>query len=1068
MSRAPRRDSDAAGAGISLCVLGPLRLFRGTARVELPPSKKTRALLAYLAVTARPQTREHLCDLLWEGPDDPRGALRWSLAKLRPLLEIAGESCVRTVRDEVAFDVGRGRVDWLDVHAVERGGLARATSEDLERAAATFTGSFLEGLELPGATRFAAWCAGVREHVHAVRRAVWRERQMRSAGDAARELDLAHDWLRTDPLDEAAHVAVVRALAALGRGRDALQHYEVCAAMLEREAGVKPSPELEAARREVGTMPSPPRAAGAPASVPPVQAPRRARDSVPFVGRQDLCAEIAGWIAVPAEEPRVLALTGAPGIGKTRLLREVASAFEARGGRVLRGRAYSAEQRVPFAIWAGALRGSDIAAQLDARTRGWLAPVLPECADARGAAVRDVQLDAALRAALRAAAEPSGVLVGFDDAQWMDDASVALLSSMLRGAGPRVTFVLTAREAELLEHGALRQVMRATRRDGAWTTRRLGPLDAGASLTLVRASGIEGADDAVRLAEASEGNPFVALELARAQRDGTPAERLESLLHERLERLSAPARRLAESLAAVGRRVDPVLLDAVCAPHAVEAQHALEELERAGIVDAGEEELAFTHELLRDAAYAHLSPPRRRIVHGQLAAALVAIGRETRAVEAFRHATMAGREDLVAQCAAPAAEHLLRAFAVRDALETTDRGRAALAALPAAERVPAEIALLAVEVHASAARRRPGLAADLERVATLSARDGAPEVAARAQYLVSVVREQLGDHAGAAASVRAQTARSRDADAATRAFALANSGRCLAMLERDLPVARRELAEAETLAREAGVWPVELPLGWGFVAAFAGDDDEARRRWREALALARAESDHWRASVCLTRLAMQAIEHGDHAIARMCVGELQQVAAALGGGSEVSVAALLACLADARAPEAGGAESRELDEALALVRAAHSHAHLAWILIRLAERARERGDSPGAVAHAREAAALAEGVGRASLAVEALALAAALGDEAARAELPDAAHAAELSARTRRALAAAAASFSTPVHTRVHTPAADAVFRRRRASAARDATDEQDGTTARSSRRRQRHGSENSGGSQDI
>jgi DNA-binding SARP family transcriptional activator len=44
-------------------------------------------LLGYLVASRAPQSRQGLCDLLWDGPDDPRAALRWSLTKLRPLVD---------------------------------------------------------------------------------------------------------------------------------------------------------------------------------------------------------------------------------------------------------------------------------------------------------------------------------------------------------------------------------------------------------------------------------------------------------------------------------------------------------------------------------------------------------------------------------------------------------------------------------------------------------------------------------------------------------------------------------------------------------------------------------------------------------------------------------------------------------------------------------------------------------------------------------------------------------------------------------------------------------------------
>ena len=75
-------------AGAAL--LGNMAVLRGGESLALPRSKKTRALLAYLAVTGRAHRRERLCELLWDVPDDPRGALRWSLSKLRALVDEPG------------------------------------------------------------------------------------------------------------------------------------------------------------------------------------------------------------------------------------------------------------------------------------------------------------------------------------------------------------------------------------------------------------------------------------------------------------------------------------------------------------------------------------------------------------------------------------------------------------------------------------------------------------------------------------------------------------------------------------------------------------------------------------------------------------------------------------------------------------------------------------------------------------------------------------------------------------------------------------------------------------------
>ena len=72
---------DRADQTLEVRVLGEFAVRRNGQDVALPPSRKTRALLAYLAVVGRPQRRERLCQMFWARPDDPRGALRWSLRR---------------------------------------------------------------------------------------------------------------------------------------------------------------------------------------------------------------------------------------------------------------------------------------------------------------------------------------------------------------------------------------------------------------------------------------------------------------------------------------------------------------------------------------------------------------------------------------------------------------------------------------------------------------------------------------------------------------------------------------------------------------------------------------------------------------------------------------------------------------------------------------------------------------------------------------------------------------------------------------------------------------------------
>src|SRR5262245_47739329 len=105
----------ASKKGLEIRLLGELEIRSAGKRLELPASKKTRALLGYLIATGRPHTRLQLCELLWDIPDDPRAALRWSLTKIRPLVDTEAETRLVSDRERVAFEANGAKIDLLEV-----------------------------------------------------------------------------------------------------------------------------------------------------------------------------------------------------------------------------------------------------------------------------------------------------------------------------------------------------------------------------------------------------------------------------------------------------------------------------------------------------------------------------------------------------------------------------------------------------------------------------------------------------------------------------------------------------------------------------------------------------------------------------------------------------------------------------------------------------------------------------------------------------------------------------------------------------------------------------------------
>src|SRR5215470_8462955 len=108
---------------LHISVLGNLAVLRQCTGMQLPLSKKTRALLAYLAVTSRPHSRDRLCAMFWPVPDDPRAALRWSLSRLRPIVD--ERDCRRIIadRENVRLDLSRTTVDILSLRGACRNGV---------------------------------------------------------------------------------------------------------------------------------------------------------------------------------------------------------------------------------------------------------------------------------------------------------------------------------------------------------------------------------------------------------------------------------------------------------------------------------------------------------------------------------------------------------------------------------------------------------------------------------------------------------------------------------------------------------------------------------------------------------------------------------------------------------------------------------------------------------------------------------------------------------------------------------------------------------------------------------
>jgi DNA-binding SARP family transcriptional activator len=243
-----RADRTGAG-GFHVRLLGPMTISRGDVALALPASRKVRALIAYLALASRPVARSHLCELLWDIPNDPRAELRWCLSKIRRVVaDPAGRPRLETHGDAVRLDLGDCFVDTAQIVRATSEGLDRLAPERLRWLLALFAGDFLDGLEIDRSPQFNAWLVAQRRRFRASQTAVIE--QIVGSLPAGSDSAFGHmeKWLELAPLDRRAHEALLDALARRDRMRDGEEHLAAAARLFEAE-GLDAAPVRDAWRR---------------------------------------------------------------------------------------------------------------------------------------------------------------------------------------------------------------------------------------------------------------------------------------------------------------------------------------------------------------------------------------------------------------------------------------------------------------------------------------------------------------------------------------------------------------------------------------------------------------------------------------------------------------------------------------------------------------------------------------------------------------------------------------------------------------------------------------------------
>jgi len=949
---------------LELRFLGDLEVVRDGERIALPPSKKTRALLAYLALNRRSFRREHLCELLWEIPDDPRGSLRWSLSKLRRVVDDRERCRLVADRLSIGLDIADIGIDVASLQGLDDDALDRGPVEALEQAAERHGGEPLAGLDLPNFHDYSAWLASQRELATRAQLRLLRALLRRLKDDPERALPHAYAWLRIEPYDETARAALIALLIALGRHDQAAQQHQLGLRLL-KEAGVPSTGALARALRASviatsraateqgtagstpGTRPEP-RSERRPLAATPQPMPPSGR---PMFGRDAEVERIAAALerTIMNRKGGVLLVTGEPGIGKSRLLETAMALARDREVPVVAASAYASESIRPFALWIDALRGSD-----------------PETAETIFGTVDHgdrAHLFGRLSELIAAKLDQHAVVLCFDDVHWSDESSASALHFVARSNAERPLLgLLAARTDELRDNTAVARALRELRQANLLEEIRLGPLPREVIRELIDAHAPTAR--AEQLSADCGGNPLLAIELARAEVAGNSGETLRELVQERLAGFDSDDGDVLRWAAVLAPRIDADTLAHVTGVDWNRIGEVLESAARRSMLQPAGRGFRFSHELIAHSIYSAISPARRRTMHRRVAELLErdSAPDAERAADLAHHAAQSGDAALAARAMVSAGKLCLRFFANEEALSLARKGLLWAEQLPPAARVCLTLELREVMLTAAPLDDWRSAAQEYAALAEQALDHGALAHARRGYYMASYVHWMHGQFSGAREEILQSERVTRGAGDEEHIIGMAEAARCLATLERDLTHADAMLMEAQALASRRHMSHHAIPAALGMLRFHENKVDEAAELFKEARTLARSSGDRLSEFQAHEYLAMMEIERGRHQAARPHCAALIELGERLRDGSERPFAYALDALCEYAVTD----NALPLQTALVQLRAADAKHRLAFTLTRAARLDLDRQRPETAITRAGEALSCAEALDRPS------------------------------------------------------------------------------------------------------
>ena len=642
-------------------LLGDFNLIYDNQQAAALTTARLRSLLTYLILHRdAPQPRQHVAFLFWPDATEAqaRNNLRQLLHQLRQALPAVEQILSADARllhwrpvMPCSLDVAEFEQALTLADTATRHNNQRALQDALKQADSLYRGELLPGC-------YDEWILPERErlrqrHAQALEQLL---RLLEEQGDSGAAIRYAQRLLGLDPLSEDLYRRLMRLFALNNDRASALHVYHTCVTTLQRELGVAPDPTTREAYERLlqqETLAIQPTAHQPLPAAPPA-----------LIGREREWERLReAWQRETRGGPHFVLVTGEAGVGKSRLAEEFLLWASQQGVITAKARSYAAEGQLSLAPVTKWLRSEGLRAPLRRLDTVWLTevarllpelsveqPELPHYEPVTEYGQRQRFFEALARATL-VTSQP--LLLLLDDMQWCDQETLTWLQLLLRfDPAARLLVVGCARDEELPPRHPLQAFLLHLRSAMRVTEIPLEPLDAAESTKLasqVAKRELE-LSEGLRLFHETGGYPLFVVEMMRAdlgreaarppegdrsQRQAplddvrTLPPRMRAVLAGRLLQLSPSARAFVDLAATIGRAFTLDLLSAISDVDAESAVHALDELWQKRIVrEHGANSYDFTHDKLREVAYAEISAPQRRMLHRRVAHTLEALHAE--------------------------------------------------------------------------------------------------------------------------------------------------------------------------------------------------------------------------------------------------------------------------------------------------------------------------------------------------------------------------------------------------------------------------------------------------------